>query len=400
MRAFIIILIIQNLLLGCTIFDTKNNKSEVLIGRNFDYSQQNGQINFIPSTKKQYGVVLLSLDNFNMPYEGMNDRGLFVAISAVPNTKTSLNIFKPIRKSLEMVKVILQNASTIDEAIKQFDKYSIAFGQFLGNPLIHFKIVEKNGDSAVVEFVNNRRVIIRGKKSQILTNHYLADKSETLVPNRSSLERYTIVKNNLNRNSTIQDVFQLLNRCKQDNRVWSTVYNLAKQEVYLKYKQNKIIKFNLKDELYQDRKSFFYTMQNPKQKKPLVNKVSILQICPHFGYGTEESRHYGARILLNSSETQAYGLEITKFKTKDNDFSAIGIVLEQRLWDWFNMSIGTIGYFDYREQNSMGLVSNLGWEPNNHIPFRPFVTYRNDIIFGKDKTETIHSVSVGFKFEF
>jgi hypothetical protein len=64
------------------------------------------------------------------------------------------------------------------------------------------------------------------------------------------------------------------------------------------------------------------------------------------------------------------------------------------------MSIGTIGYFDHKNQNSIGLVSNLGWEPNNHIPFRPFITYRNDIIFAKDKTETLHSISAGFKFEF
>ena len=127
---------------------------------------------------------------------------------------------------------------------------------------------------------------------------------------------------------------------------------------------------------------------------------SILKIRPHFGYGTEESEHYGLRALLNSSDTQAYGLELTKFKTKDDDFSTIGMVLEQRLWGWFNMSIGTVGYFDYQNENTVGLVSNLGWEPDNHIPFKPFVTYRNDTIFRKDKTDSMHSISAGFNFEF
>ena len=35
----------------------------------------------------------------------MNDKGLFVAVSAVPNTETTVNILKPIRKSLEFVKI-------------------------------------------------------------------------------------------------------------------------------------------------------------------------------------------------------------------------------------------------------------------------------------------------------
>jgi penicillin V acylase-like amidase (Ntn superfamily) len=398
-KIFILILIIQSTLFSCTIFDTKSSRDEVLVGRNFDYSKNSGQINFIPSTNNSYGVVLLSLDNPNMPYEGMNDRGLVVAILAVPNTQTTLNLLKPIRKSLEMVKVILQKASNIDEAVEQFDRYSIAFGQFLGNPLIHFKIVQKDGDSAVVEFVNNKKVIIRGNESKILTNHYLSDTSIKADSN-SSLARFNIIKNSLKKSSSVQDVFEILKKCKQKDTLWSTLYNLTKQEIYLSYKDGKIVKFNLKDELYKNREPFFYSMQNLKEKKSLVNTISTLQIRPHFGYGNQNTTHYGTRILLNSSDTQAYGLEVTEFKTKDDDFLAIGIVLEQRLWEWFGMSIGTIGYFDHKDQNSVGLVSNLGWEPNNHIPFRPFITYRNDIIFAKDKIDTLQSISAGFKFEF
>ncbi len=398
MRTIFIMIIIQNTLFSCTIFDTKNSIGDILVGRNFDYLDNGGEINFIPPNKNQYGIVVLSLNNPNMSYEGMNSKGLFVAISAVPNSKTTINILKPIRKSLEMIKIILQKASNIDEAIAQFDKYSIAFGQFLGNPLVHFKIVEKNGDSAVVEFVNNKRVIVKGKKSQILTNHYLSDL--TIKPdNNTSLNRYNIVKKSLKESNSIQELFYILKKSKQQNRLWSTVYNLNRQEIYLKYKNSKTVKFNLKDELYKNREPFFYTMENPNNKKVLEDS-STFQVRPHFGYGSKESRYYGVRVLLNSNSKQAYGLEIAKFKTQNGNFSAIGIVLEQRLWEWFNMSIGTIGYFDYKEQNSIGLVSNLGFEPNNHIPFRPFITYRNDTIFGKEKIDTIDSINIGFKFKF
>ncbi len=46
------------------------------------------------------------------------------------------------------------------------------------------------------------------------------------------------------------------------------------------------------------------------------------------------------------------------------------------------MSIGTIRYFDYgvESENIIGLSSNIGWEPDNNIPF---ITY---------------SISIGFNF--
>ncbi|MCL0047233.1 hypothetical protein M1M98_03105 [Thermodesulfovibrionales bacterium] len=89
------------------------------------------------------------------------------------------------------------------------------------------------------------------------------------------------------------------------------------------------------------------------------------------------------------------------YVTKLEEVFAIGIVLEQRLFEWFNMSIGTVGYFNYGvdHSNVIGLTSNLGWEPNNHIPFKPIVTYRSDTIFA-DNIETINSISIGFNIEF
>lgn len=121
---------------------------------------------------------------------------------------------------------------------------------------------------------------------------------------------------------------------------------------------------------------------------------------PHFGYGSVESNsvyHYGGRILLPADDIRKYGLEITKFETDYDEFTSIGIVLEQKLFNWFNMSIGTIGYFDYGvdSDNLIGLTTNLGWEGNNNI----FVTYRQDMIFDQ-QTDIINSISIGFSLEF
>ncbi|MDH5219562.1 MAG: hypothetical protein OEX19_17780, partial [Gammaproteobacteria bacterium] len=73
--------------------------------------------------------------------------------------------------------------------------------------------------------------------------------------------------------------------------------------------------------------------------------------------------------MLRTKGGKRYGLELTRFSSGEEDvFISAGIVLEQRLFNWFNMSIGTIGYFDYQktEHNPVGLTTNLGWEPDNY----------------------------------
>ena len=66
------------------------------------------------------GYAIVEIISETMPYEGVNNRGLFIGIAAVPDTKTPLSLFKPMRKSLELVEIILQKAANVDDAIKLF----------------------------------------------------------------------------------------------------------------------------------------------------------------------------------------------------------------------------------------------------------------------------------------
>lgn len=128
---------------------------------------------------------------------------------------------------------------------------------------------------------------------------------------------------------------------------------------------------------------------------------------PHIGFGYSSSSngivsHVGGRLLLDAGDNRRYGLEATYFNLKDiDDFTSFGIILEQRLWMWFNMSIGTIGYFGYGKNsgNPAGLVTNLGWEPEIFKNLKPFINYRNDFIF-HDDTAKIYSLSAGLNWHF
>jgi len=80
----------------------------------------------------------------------------------------------------------------------------------------------------------------------------------------------------------------------------------------------------------------------------------------------------------------------------------MGVVLEKKdYFHWLNMGIGTIGYFGYghSDENLVGIVSNIGWEPNYSIGFAPYLRYRNDIIFDQKKT-ILHSITFGFLLNF
>ncbi len=121
-------------------------------------------------------------------------------------------------------------------------------------------------------------------------------------------------------------------------------------------------------------------------------------VRPQIGVGMLDGKNYqhaGARLLLNANDQQKYGLELSRINTSLGDYLAVGIVLEQRKFGWFNMSIGSIGYFGRDGRlNLPGLVSNLGWEPVSNETFKPFVTLRNDVMFGS-KTQNGYALSAG-----
>ncbi len=233
-----------------------------------------------------------------------------------------------------------------------------------------------------------------------MTNHFIS-KPELGSENKTSFERYNTVRDNIDGIHTVEDVQNLLKQVRQNTTLCSNVYDLTDQVIYISYKDLQPVIFNLKDELYKGKHGYELSSLSRKERLEYTEDMVMLILSPHFGYGyitpEETVAHYGVRLLLPADSSRRYGIEFTNF----DEFFVAGIILEQRLFEWFNMSIGTVGYFNYGsdQNNVVGLVSNLGWEPDNHIPFKPFITYRSDMIF-EDSIKSINSISLGFNFEF
>lgn len=389
----------------CTVFQVSDKAGNVRCGRNFDWDKDGGTIWFIPAQAEDHGFLIIEQEGFDYPYEGMNDQGLFIAIAAVPKTKIPFSILKPIRISCEMVTIVLEKASTVEQAIPLFHKYSIMFGTHLGYPLIHYMIVDKEGNSAVVELVNNKIVVTRNETNfQVMTNHYVSESGSTFSSSNTG-QRYKIINETLEKENPSQElVWRLLREVSQKHTIWSNVYDLNDQYIYISYKDEQPVVFSLKDQLYKGAHGYHLAELTESKSFNYLPKTQNFLFRPEAGFGmvgNEGIFHAGFRLLLNSGKNQRYGLDVTYFESKDNKFVSIGIVLEQILFGWLNSSIGTIGYFDYGKDNDklFGITSNLGWEPDNHIPIKPFVTWRNDIIFGS-KIENVNFLSIGFDITF
>jgi hypothetical protein len=113
---------------------------------------------------------------------------------------------------------------------------------------------------------------------------------------------------------------------------------------------------------------------------------------------------YGLKILLMSNNFQRYGIKIDHFNIVADDkysYLCTGLFIEQVIFKYFNMGIGTVGYINtiQRGENPFGLYTHLGFEYNFTKWFGIMAAYQSDFIFGKlFIMNNAFLLETGFKF--
>ncbi len=175
----------------CTVFAVKNEDS-VFIGRNFDWDRASGKVWFVPKSGRHNGYVIVEQLGNNRPYEGMNDKGLFVAFAMVSPKKLKFSLFKKKISSPKLIKKILEKCSTVEESIHLIPKYQVLWGQAFGYPQNHYLIAVKTGDFVIVEYLEDGITFIRPQKQYcIITNFHIS------TGNKYLCRRYRKVENEL-----------------------------------------------------------------------------------------------------------------------------------------------------------------------------------------------------------
>jgi len=113
---------------------------------------------------------------------------------------------------------------------------------------------------------------------------------------------------------------------------------------------------------------------------------------------------YGLKILLMANEFQRYGVKIDHLNILAEDthsYLSTGLFIEQIVFKYFNMGIGTVGYINTIQwgENPFGLYTHLGFEYNFNKWFSIVAAYQSEFTFRKSFTmNNAFLLEVGFKF--
>jgi hypothetical protein len=144
---------------------------------------------------------------------------------AVPRADAGQDSGRMTLDSLEIIRLILDRAATVDEAVALFGAYNISWG---GGPPLHYLVADAAGHAAVVEFIDGEMVVSRSDVAwQAATNFVLAGREPNQA--RSLCPRFARVSRTLEEaggDLGPQAAMGLLEEVSQDTTMWSVVYDL------------------------------------------------------------------------------------------------------------------------------------------------------------------------------
>ena len=239
---------------GCTCFVARNADGEVIFGRNYDFPVYSPPLQFTTRPGNGYASVstasLLyvgynrdmlpsglntdSLATLAAPYisaDGMNEKGVAAALLSVADAKPSFCENKVTLNQTTSIRLVLDKAASVDEAVELLRGYNIYFGLDI---YCHFFIADASGKSVLVEYWDND---LKVTETPIASN-FIAYNNVRLEQG-TAIERYDKVKAALECNGSILSKQQTIDvlleigalfpgsREKGEGLQWSAIYNLS-----------------------------------------------------------------------------------------------------------------------------------------------------------------------------
>lgn len=119
--------------------------------------------------------------------DGMNEKGLMIAVlMSGDNNKASQNTDKADLTTSVMVRLVLDKAANVDEALALFEKYDMhAMGAY------HFALCDASGRSVVVEYHND---VMAVAETNIVTNFMMTELASGRTGTDESHDRFEILE--------------------------------------------------------------------------------------------------------------------------------------------------------------------------------------------------------------
>ncbi len=180
-------------------------------------------------------------------FDGINRHGVAVGIMSVDDRPvvTGYDASKPDVINTTLMRIILDNATSTDDALAIAKKYNV---HFVAMPQ-HVLIGDSSGRSGILEHVDGEIRFIKPKTEwQVCTNHQMYEVSEQASDEQC--DRYCTgsdVAEQLGRSFSLTDVKSAIRSMSVDGwTMWTSVYDLSDGNVYVIYK-------SITEDLYHDR---------------------------------------------------------------------------------------------------------------------------------------------------
>lgn len=241
---------------ACTAFVARNDKGNVIFGRNFDFDTSPfmqvythpkdgyASVSTVPLLavgfdKRHSPTDGLSRENIPLlavPYfacDGMNEKGVSAALLVVPVVSTVYDENKVSMNQTVAIRLILDKAASVDEALELLGQYNVYFSNNLKS---HILIGDAEGNSVIAEYYDGAlQTVTSAEDYQIAANH-IAYNNENIFESPDSLTRQEAVEQVITDSGnrldmqTCQELLNsvgLYNRDKSDRLQWSVVYDLT-----------------------------------------------------------------------------------------------------------------------------------------------------------------------------
>ncbi len=241
--------------ISCSLFAALGDAGSMLYGRNFDWDFSPSMLLFTDPSDGYASVSMVALSFLDinpvdatkladlplaertgllaapsLPFDGMNEYGLTVAMAALPDEymdDTSKDPSKPSIGSIGIIRQVLDHARNVDEALEIFGQYNIVFS---GGPPIHYLLADPSGKAVLVEFYQGELVSLPNETTwHIATNHL-----RCIAAGDGGCWRYRTISEQLTAAHGVLDTqaaLQLLWEVKQDSTQWSSVYNMTSGDI-------------------------------------------------------------------------------------------------------------------------------------------------------------------------
>lgn len=242
---------------GCSTILGESKSGEWIFGRNFDWYKCNALVIVSKPENAYSSISIVNTDFIKMagsfpdeyltiaglysPLDGMNEKGLGVSVNMIEDSVSiEQNTEKPDITTTTAVRLLLNKAANVDEAIELLEQYDMHSSMGM---MIHFALADSTGRSVAAEYINNELVLT---DTPILTNFYVADGEKYGIGSSNSHERFEILENLISENNTMEnsDIRDALDSVSKHNfkvsetTEWSVVYNLSNRTAEYYHREN------------------------------------------------------------------------------------------------------------------------------------------------------------------